>query len=279
VHPPAGLLLVLLAAVLLLPAPLRAAFEGEGWSARARGLGLRPAAAPASLAGRAVNPAAGAWLQGPALAADFARPWGMAELDRIRVEGAWGRGAFAASLALSTFGSDLYRETSAGLALSGRLGGRVAAGIALRQGRVELEGYGDDAVLSGDLGLLGRLGSFSAGASLRNLLAGSWEHFGGGRPPLQGVLALRWVLAGRGALHLGWELEEQRAAGFALGLEVPVGSNLILRGGYDGAAGQLHLGFRVSLGRVAADGGLAHHPWLGWTRGMGLRLGGLEPTP
>ncbi|MCB2199967.1 hypothetical protein KQI63_11200 [bacterium] len=267
-------LLVLFSLLLLwqLPADCFAAFEERGNSPVALGLGCSLASDPVDPSGRAWNPAAASFTDQFAFRIGYARPFGLKELDRIRLDLVYPFGARVAGLSLSSFGGELYSERQLSLSLSQR-SGPLAFGAALGHQQININNYGSDHAWFADAGLLLHLGMVQLGAGGTNLVSTTMERYGTDQVPRQGVVSLRFLPDSRYALLLETQFEKYMPPAFHFGGEVEIYANLRARLGYDTATNRMHLGLGISVEGLMMDGSYDNHPYLGWTRAFGFGWG------
>lgn len=272
--------LVLLFALLThIPGQSFAAFEERGNSVVGLGLGCSLASDPFDPSARAWNPAAASQADRLAFRIGYARPYGLKELDQIRLDVVYPFGSRVVGLGVSSFGGELYSERQLSLSLSQRIG-PLAVGTAIGQQQINIDNYGDDHAWFADAGLLLDLTYVQLGAGATNLFSTTMERYGADQVPSQGVVSLRILLDPRYSLMLESQVEEFHAPAFHFGGEVELYPNVRARLGYDTAAKRMHLGLGLSVEGLLIDGSYDNHPYLGWTRafgfGWGVRSHGME---
>lgn len=270
---------------------VNAAFEDLERGTRAAGLGGAYTAMVDDAAGIFWNPASLRFLAHGEVTTEFARPFGVSELDGFMlaavqptVEGSFGIG-------LTTFGeSGYYDETTFSLAAAREWGLDTVFGVRLSTLALDLRPtYGADWATTIDLGVVHRLGeTIRLGFATRNLTGPSLGD-GAVEPARRARLGV--VFEAERGLRMAADVafDENFPPRLHVGQEFTAHSLLTLRAGLSAGLGatddapvRYALGFSTHTWKMRLDYAFVDHPSLGATHRLGLTArieGGLEPAP
>lgn len=268
-----------------------AAFEDLERGTRPAGLGGAYTAMVDDAAGIFWNPASIRFLAHGEIATEFARPFGVSELDGFMlaavqpmVEGSFGIG-------LTTFGeSGYYDETTLSLAGAREWGRDTVFGVRLSTLALDMRPtYGADWTASIDVGVIHRLGeSIRVGFSTRNLTGPS---LGQGVVEPARRARLGTVFEAERGLRMAADVafDEHFPPRVHVGQEFTAHPLLTLRAGLSTGLGATNdapvryaLGFSAHTWKMRIDYAFVDHPSLGATHRIGLAArveGGLQPAP
>lgn len=256
--------------VIALPRPLHAAFEARGIYPAQLALGWSSLADERELHARLLNPAAASCSPGYQFAAAYVRSFGMASLDRLRVDLLYARTLWAVGVGASSFGGELYSERVATISASTRIHPRVTVGLGGSVAQVELKRYGSDQAFTGDAGLLLHLGSVTMGAAIEHLAATPFKRFSSNRPARNARMGASIALQDDWRLHAALEFCENEQPTARFGLELQLFPALQLQAGYDTAQERMGLGLSMLIGPWRGASAVDHHPYLGWSRAFSV---------
>jgi len=252
-------LLIFLLAPVLLQGALGDSPPGSRWLA----MGGAGVASPHLREAWAQNPAAlplaPAWHAG----SSAGRPFGVAELTSWQCGGGLTRRNWGLALAVSGQGCDLYRETTAAIALGRLFTPGAAFGIALRRAGIAIARYGSASALLCDLGGQTRISSgLRAGFFLRNVFAAA---IGRCREelPLSLQSGFELLLSPSTSLCADLYIEKGLPLELRCGAEEQLGEHLALRAGFSSAGWRLAAGFALRFPNLSAEYGTMTHPRLG----------------
>ncbi len=161
---------LLLLAILLSPAPGRAAFQFQDVGARPAAMGGAFCAVADDAHGPHYNPAGMVQVQSRKVTLNTARLFGLADLACHSISVLQPSRWAALGLGAQRFGGALYRESSLSLSLARPLAKDLFLGLSLRGLQLAISGYGVDHALVLDLGVLAAMNqSLKWGFSVRNL--------------------------------------------------------------------------------------------------------------
>lgn len=266
--------------------PARAAFETRSQGPRAAALAGAQSALVDDTWAIQWNPAGLALLTAGELSTEYARPFGLAELDQLAVAVARPLGGCVLAGCFTEFGqSSYYQERQARMALASALPARLSIGVTLSFLALDIRPtYGADWGLGADLGTLWQpRAELRFGASWWNALATPVGSRGQVRAPRPGRCGVAVEIEPGAWLAADVEIEAGQAPRGRLGQEVRVGENLVLRAGLEtslplGASNllrspsQFSVGFGVAVPWMRLDYAFVNHSALGGTHRLGASL-------
>lgn len=268
-----------------------AAFEDLERGTRAAGLGGAYAAMVDDAAGMFWNPASIRFLAHGEIATEFARPFGISELDGFMLAAVQPTVVGSFGLGVTTFGeSGYYDETTLNLVAAREWGRDTVFGVRLSTLALDLRPtYGADWTAGLDVGVIQRLGdSIRLGMSTRHLTGPS---LGSGAVTPARRARLGMVFEAERGLRMSADVafDEDFPPRFHVGQEFTAHSLLTLRAGLSTGLGATNdapvryaLGFSAHTWQLRLDYAFVDHPSLGATHRMGLAArieGGLQPAP
>ena len=259
-----------LLSILLCTSNAYAAFEQSGLAPRAVALGGAYTALADEPEGIFWNPGGIAALRTTTCWSAYSRPFGLRELASTAAvlvtpafPGTWAFG-------VRTFGSSLYRETTALVSVAGALTSGVRVGATLRALRVDLQDFGSANGFAFDLGFVGRVGSrVDWGVCLWN--AGNARMAG---EALSQSLSSGWAFRPTSDAALVVDVCKVLTAPLQtrVGLEYTPVDGLSLRVGVHDRPASLGAGAGWSVGRWRIDYGAYTHLILGWSHQVAVHL-------
>ncbi|MBD3166175.1 hypothetical protein GF324_06235 [bacterium] len=246
-------------------------------SARALGTGATLAASPYDPASRLANPAAGTWIKDWGATIQYARQWGLPELDRFQGSVLGRRGPWVGGLQAIGFGKGVYEERTAGASISRQWQGSYSVGAALNLQHLHIDEYMDEWGLGAAFGVLVHGKPGAAAVVVENIATTglTGDHV---RPNLRFRLAGKKPLLKRLHLHMEWEIEEHLSGTVRIGLESQLPNGIRLSAGYADASGRFFVGLGFLYRSLRVDAGNDYHPDLGWSHAYGItRTGPADP--
>lgn len=178
--------------------------------------------------------------------------------------------SIGAVLGLHTFGFSLYRENVASLCATQRISDNLFIGIGVEVYQISIEGYGNDADIGIDLGMISRLNdNFSIGLSLHNVnaprIAGEENSI-----PQSIVSGISYSPVSNAKILFDVLKDIHYPVSYRVGLVVSPLDAITLRGGIQEETSRVFGGVGFSTGQIRFDYALSSHTELGVTHSIGI---------
>jgi hypothetical protein len=218
------------------------------------------------------NPAALAPIKQTGAATAFENPYLLRALSIAGVALDIPTRAGTFGLAVSSFGSPLYRENNSILSFGKKLGARVSAGVGITYLNTVIgEGYGTQNGVSADAGLLVSITkNIKLGIHLINPTRAQLAHFSDERYPTTLQTGAAYTLSPFLLFCVEAEKDNLHPPVFRAGMEYAFLKQFFLRAGVSGNPALVCMGFGLRIGSLKMDFASSWHPVIGFYPGVGL---------
>lgn len=258
--------------ILLSVPPTRAAFEGHFAGAAASAMSQAGCASLMNANGIFLNPAGLASYHKLSLSMFISRPYNLPELTIGSLALSWPRSWIDLGLASQSYGNDLYRELSFGLAAAKEIHSGFYLGLAIWYNNLAIKNYGSDYTLSIDIGTQVRLNeNLSWAASVFNINRAA---IGRDKELLPQIFVAGVNVRPVSALQLNVDLykDVRFPQELRIGAEFKTLPGLYLRTGVNTQSTNFSVGFGIDYRFFELDYALTNHLVLGITHLITLSL-------